>query len=194
MVDFLIAKENVAAQKLLKLPGYALRAKINRFHLVIAKSQQSVEKIMKGYLLWHEESFNPFGTHSIITGLIDKEIGGRTSRLRKVRETLQRSPGHLFEELKWLEASAPKAPKFTNLAALSSKDILHNSEYPFFCERAGIVCPAEYFTQNDALRALNSARKFLTLIADLPTDRAATAQIESFGHILRDIAANERSS
>jgi hypothetical protein len=39
-------------------------------HLVVAKSQQAVEKLTKGYLLWHSKSFDPTKGHAPFTHLL----------------------------------------------------------------------------------------------------------------------------
>ncbi len=177
LVDLLIAQEVLLIKKVFKLPGAQYLPPINRYHLTIAKSQQSLEKVVKGYLLWHRESVSPFGGHAVITGIFDKQIGGNTSRLKKLRETLRRTKIH--GDIRWLESMAPKAPSGQRGGAdLNAADLVENAEYPFSHPSAGIVCPAEHFTDRDALRAILTARQTLQIVASLSPNVAARETFE----------------
>jgi HEPN domain-containing protein len=186
LVDLLIAQEIFLVTEVLKLPVAQNQPQINRYHLTIAKSQQSLEKVVKGYLLWHQESVSPFGGHAVITGIFDKQIGGNTSRLEKLRRAL-RTAKKIHGDIRWLESAAPRAPSGRRgWADLNAADLVENAEYPFSHPSAGIVCPAEHFTYRDARRAIQTARQTLQIIASLSADASKVAARETFEGAMQD--------
>ena len=75
-------------------------------HVVVAKCQQSIEKILKGYLLWHNSSFDPTKGHSPLEDAFQSEVGP-PSVIQELCSALNRINRKLVSELKWLESLAP---------------------------------------------------------------------------------------
>ena len=104
-------------------------------HIVVAKCQQSVEKLVKGFLLWQSASFDPAKGHAPFTETLDLPEGHRET-IRELCFDLNRRDRNVVRELQWLESLAPYRPQ----AALGQEGmpqslniIPMNSEYPFWC-------------------------------------------------------------
>ncbi len=57
-------------------------------HLVVSKSQQSVEKLTKGYLLWQTQSFDPTKGHTPFTDLIEDQPKIHQRALKRITLSL----------------------------------------------------------------------------------------------------------
>jgi hypothetical protein len=163
LVDLLIAQVN-RGQK-----GFRLGAvQANRNHLVISKCQQSAEKLLKAYFVWHGDSLNPFRGHTPMQDVLGGK-GGLTPRLQKFRRTVRQSPHGLLTQITWLENLAPSgAPNgVASLAALNATDLTENTEYPFYSKnRAQIVSPAEHFGDQQGIGAMRAAYFLCDFIAE----------------------------
>lgn len=139
-------------------------------HLVVSKSQQSVEKLTKGYLLWHSQSFDPTKGHAPFTELIEDQPQNHQRALTRLIQTLNRVNKSIVRELKWLEFLAPKPPIIAedqrgNLQPLEI--IPENTEYPFWSVAKGsLVVPAQGITLwNQGVRAFKALRTYLTALS-----------------------------
>jgi hypothetical protein len=163
LADLLIARANLGQT------GFRLGdVRINRNHVVISKCQQSAEKLLKSYFLWHGDSVNPFHAHRPMQNVL-AGTGGETPRLQKFRATVRQEPNGLLQQIMWLENLAPAgAPAgVANLSAINASDLGENTEYPFFCtKRAEIVFPAEYFEERQSIGAVRAAYLLCKVIAN----------------------------
>lgn len=139
-------------------------------HLVVSKSQQSVEKLTKGYLLWHSRSFDPTKGHAPFTELIDEQSQHERRALTRLIQALNLVNRSIVRELKWLESLAPTPPTVPedqrgNLQPLEI--IQENTEYPFWSATKGsLVAPAQGITLwNQGIRAFKSLRTYLTALS-----------------------------
>ncbi len=156
-------------------------------HLVVSKSQQSVEKLTKGYLLWHSQSFDPTKGHAPFTELIKDQPHNQTQTLKRLIQTLNIANYTIVRDLKWLEALAPKPPLVApdqrgNLQPLEI--IQENTEYPFWSVSQGsLVTPAHGITLlGHGARAFKTLRTYLTALSESdPPDYC-----KQIGDFLRD--------
>ncbi len=139
-------------------------------HLVVSKSQQSVEKLTKGYLLWHSQSFDPTKGHTPFTELIADQPQSHQRALTRLIQALNLVNSSIVRELKWLESLAPKPPLVAeaergNLQPLEI--IQENTEYPFWSAAKGtIVAPAQGITlRNQGIRSFKALRTYLTALS-----------------------------
>jgi hypothetical protein len=152
-------------------------------HLVTAKCQQSVEKLTKGYLLWHSGSFDPTRGHTPFTrtlGLPEKQ----RAVIDKLCMQLNRLSRRAVAELKWLESLAPHSPEALEgekgyLQPLEG--IQENSEYPYWSTPHGrLVTAAEGLDlEKHGVRAIKAVRIFFEAMA-LSDPRVYTKAIEVF--------------
>jgi hypothetical protein len=138
-------------------------------HLVVAQSQQSVEKVTKGFLLWHSKSFDPTKGHAPFSSLLKDQ----PSNQRKAMERLTLALGHVNEKIvrqvKWLESLAAQRPNVSKAERgepLALNTIPENCEYPFWSSAQGrLVIPAEGMDLRiHAAVAFKAAKTYLTAI------------------------------
>lgn len=139
-------------------------------HLVVSKSQQSVEKLTKGYLLWHSQSFDPTKGHAPFTELIEDQSDHNERILKRLMQALNRVSRPIVKQLKWLESLAPKPPPVAadqrgNLQPLEI--IQENTEYPFWsAAKQSLVTPAQGISLlNHAVPAFKVLRNYLTALS-----------------------------
>ncbi|HQU45206.1 MAG TPA: hypothetical protein PK867_20495, partial [Pirellulales bacterium] len=134
-------------------------------HLVAAKSQQSVEKLTKGYLLWHSRSFDPTKGHTPFTKALElQEIQRVVFDAMCIK--LNRLHRGVIAELKWLESLAPHAPDVSdhergNLQPLTV--LAENTEYPFWSAASEqlVTAACGLTMENHGVRAIKALRTFL---------------------------------
>jgi hypothetical protein len=138
-------------------------------HLAVSKAQQSVEKLTKGYLLWHSQSFDPTKGHSPFTFLLEDQPEHQPKALERLLLALSRLNPTIVREIKWLESLAPKPPivpeaERGNLQPLNI--IPQNTEYPFWSQaKQRIVAPAEGITLlGHGVRSFKAARNYLAAL------------------------------
>jgi hypothetical protein len=139
-------------------------------HLTVSKSQQAVEKLTKGYLLWHSQSFDPTRGHSPFTNVLEDQPLFQRRVLERLLQTLNLVNKSVVRELKWLESLAPKPPQVaeSDRGNLQPLDILpENTEYPYWSDsRSSLITPAEGITLRDqGHRAFKAARSYLTALS-----------------------------
>ncbi len=139
-------------------------------HVTVSKSQQAVEKLTKGYLLWHSQSFDPTKCHAPFTQLIEDQPQHQRRVLQRLIQTLTRMNKSIVRELLWLESLAPKPPEVPeaergNLQPLNI--IEENAEYPFWSQaKQSLVTPAQGITlRGHAVRTFKAARSYLTALS-----------------------------
>ncbi len=139
-------------------------------HVVVAKSQQAIEKVTKGYLLWHSQSFDPTKGHAPFTYLLQDQPPNHRKPLKRLIQALNHVNKKIVNEIKWLESLAPKPPDVPeaergNLQPLDI--ILVNTEYPFWSSAKNrLVSPAEGITLlGDGARAFKAARTYFVALA-----------------------------
>ena len=140
-------------------------------HIVVSKSQQSVEKLTKGYLLWQSPSFDPPKGHAPFTQLIDDQLPNHQPALSRLIQSLNLVNKSMVRELKWLESLAPKPPmvaedKRGNLQPLEI--IQENTEYPYWSvAQKSLVAPAQGIKLlNHGVRAFKALRNYLTVLGE----------------------------
>ena len=140
-------------------------------HLVVLKSQQSVEKLTKGYLLWHSPSFDPTKGHAPFTHLIEDQPQNQQRALRHMIQALNLVSKSIVRELKWLESMAPKPPP----VAADQRGELHpleiiqeNTEYPYWSvANRSLITPAKGITLlGHGVRAFKTVRTYLTALSN----------------------------
>lgn len=138
-------------------------------HLVVAKSQQSVEKLTKGYLLWHSKSFDPTKGHTPFTRALTLPDSQRLY-LEALCFKLNRLDRRVVAELKWLESLAPQPPELppeerSDLQSLTI--IAENTEYPFWSQSLQelVTTATGLSLENHGVRAIKAVRTFLQAIA-----------------------------
>jgi hypothetical protein len=156
-----------------------LQRQTNLAHLVVAKCQQSLEKLTKGYLLWHSGSFDPTKGHTPFS-----EALGTSPEVDSLCTALNRINPRVVHDLKWLETLAPRPPELPpeyqgRLAPLEL--IKENTEYPYWSqEAAALVIAAQGLTlQNQAHRAITALRSFLWALS-LSDPPVFTSEIRDF--------------
>ena len=135
-------------------------------HLAVAKSQQAIEKVTKGYLLWHSRSFDPTKGHTPFTYLLEDQTRPALQRLIQALNHVNKT---IVRQIKWLESLAPKLPAVAeanrgNLQPLSI--IPENTEYPFWSQAKNrLVGPAEGMTLlAHGAPAFKAARTYLVAL------------------------------
>jgi hypothetical protein len=138
-------------------------------HLVVAKSQQAVEKVTKGYLLWHSQSFDPTKGHTPFTHLLEDQPQDQSRALARLSQALNYVNKKIVRQIKWLESLAPRAPDVPeaergNLQPLNI--ISESTEYPFWSQgRNRLVSPAEGITLlGHGAPAFKAARTYLVAL------------------------------
>lgn len=138
-------------------------------HLVVAKSQQSVEKLTKGYLLWHSKSFDPTKGHTPFSRALTLPESQR-SYFDSLCFKINRLDRRVVAELKWLESLAPHSPELPpeesdNLQPLTI--IAENTEYPFWSQSLQelVTTATGLSLENHGVRAIKAVRTFLQAIA-----------------------------
>lgn len=139
-------------------------------HLVVSKSQQSVEKLTKGYLLWHSQSFDPTKGHAPFTELIEDQPLNHQRALDRLKQALNLVSKSIVREIKWLESLAPKPPPVAaeQRGNLQPLEILQeNTEYPFWLlAKKALVAPANGITLlGHGVRAFKALRTYLTALS-----------------------------
>ena len=139
-------------------------------HLVVAKSQQAIEKLTKGYLLWHFQSFDPTKGHAPFTALLEDQPQHLRKALDRLFLTFNRMKAPIITEIKWLESLAPKPPDVPesergNLQPLNI--ISENTEYPFWSITENrLVSPAEAMGIRDyGVRAFKAVRTYVKALS-----------------------------
>jgi len=146
-----------------------LGVKCSFAHLVVAKSQQCVEKITKGFLLWHSKSFDPTKGHTPLAN--DSSLTkNQQERLDLLFIRLNRINSRVVSELKWLESLAPRPPQVPNELRGKMLDlsiIEENTEYPFWSEaKSRLATPAEGISMTlHGVRAIKCLRTYLTALS-----------------------------
>ncbi len=138
-------------------------------HLVVAKSQQAVEKVTKGYLLWHSQTFDPTKGHAPFTYLLEDQPPHQRKALERLIQALNHVNKKIVNQIKWLEALAPKPPVVSEAERGNPQPlniILENSEYPFWSPAKNrLVGPAEGITLlGHGAPAFKAARTYLVAI------------------------------
>jgi hypothetical protein len=152
-------------------------------HVVIGKSQQSVEKLLKGYLLWHSGAFDPTKGHRPLTETLtlpEKQRGVIEALCIRLNQLNPRVVG----QIKWLENLAPHPPDVPeaergNLQPLTG--IQENAEYPYWsAPHNRLVIAAEgLLLQDQGVQAIKAVRTLLTALAS-SDPRAYTKPIAEF--------------
>jgi hypothetical protein len=143
--------------------------KVTFAHLSVSKSQQAVEKLTKGYLLWHSQSFDPTKGHSPFTSLLEDQPPDQRRALERLVQALNLVNKSIVREIKWLELLAPKPPVVpeADRGNLQPLHILQeNTEYPFWSPaHHSLVTPANGITLlGHGVRAFKAARSYLTAL------------------------------
>jgi hypothetical protein len=172
MADFL------AARLCLRLDTFVISGNLTTFaHNVVSKCQQATEKCLKGFLLWHDPSFDPKIGHAPLERILFGNIPGHIQRLIN---TLNKVDPQLVRNIRWLEDLAPG--RLADLAGLDPGKPLpltvipKNSEYPFWSESINaLVTPAESISMRaDGLKAIKTAHALLrTLSSSQPAEYCA---------------------
>jgi hypothetical protein len=154
-----------------------LQRQTNLAHLVVAKRQQSLEKLTKGYLLWHSGSFDPTKGHTPFS-----EALGTNPEVDNLCTALNRINPRAVRDLKWLETLAPRLPELPleyqgRLVPLEL--IQENTEYPYWSAGSLVIAAEGLTLQNQALRAITALRSFLRALS-LSDPPAFTSEIRDF--------------
>jgi hypothetical protein len=141
-----------------------LHVGVNLSHLVVAKAQQSVEKVTKGWLLWRSSSFDPTKGHAPFTRELESQA--ECKELQRLLAALNRLNPRLVKDLKWLESLAPRPPVVSmgqSGLPQSLTIITENTEYPFWSPKAKrLVTSAEGLSMREhGSRAIKTVRVFL---------------------------------
>ena len=151
-------------------PAVELFGRLSLSPCVVAKSQQAIEKVTKGYLLWHSQSFDPTKGHAPFTYLLQDQPPNQRKPLKLLTEALNHVNKRIVKEILWLESLAPKPPAVPeaergNLQPLNI--ILVNTEYPFWSSAKNrLLSPAEGITlRGDGIRAFKAARTYFVALA-----------------------------
>lgn len=161
LADYLAARLAIRSQELIVVDRVTTFA-----HLAVAKSQQAVEKITKGYLLWHSQSFDPTKGHTPFTQLLEDQPQHERKALERLVQALNHANKKIVRQVKWLETLAPRLPDVPesdrgNFQPLSL--IAPNTEYPFWSVAENrLISPAEGLTMlGHAAPAFKAARTYL---------------------------------
>lgn len=139
-------------------------------HMVVSKSQQSVEKLTKGYLLWHSQSFDPTKGHAPFTELLEDQAQHNDRALKRLIQSLNLVNKSIVKQLKWLESLAPKPPTVSedHRGKLQPLEIIQeNTEYPYWSVAKGsLVTPARAIALvSHAVPAFKALRTYLTALS-----------------------------
>lgn len=140
-------------------------------HIVVSKSQQSAEKLTKGYLLWQSQSFDPTKGHAPFTQLFYDQPQNHQRALSRLVQSLNLVNKSMVRELKWLESLAPKPPMVPedHRGNLQSLEIIQeNTEYPYWsAAQASLVAPAQGIKMlYHGVRAFKALRTYLTVLSE----------------------------
>jgi hypothetical protein len=154
----------------------------NLAHVVVAKAQQSVEKVTKGWLLWLSASFDPTKGHTPFTRQLESQL--ERKELQRLLRDLDRLNRRAVKEVKWLEGLAPHAPTVPagqGGAPQPLTIIAQNTEYPFWSPASNrLVSSAEGFSPRvHGSRAIKAVRTFLEAMAQ-PDPPEYTEPIRQF--------------
>jgi len=173
----------LAARANLRADGAVLQVcgrRITQAHVVVAKCQQSIEKIVKGYLLWHSGAFDPTKGHTPFTRALGNE---KHPEIERLCYSLNRINARVVNDIKWLEDLAPRRPTLADDekgSPVPLNRLSENSEYAFWSPATGVVIAAEGLTMRyHAIRAVKALRAFLTAMAR-STPEAFTKDIGFF--------------
>ena len=139
-------------------------------HLVVSKSQQSAEKLTKGYLLWHSQSFDPTKGHAPFTALFQNKPTALERPLARLIQALNVVNRTIVREVKWLESLAPQPPMVPpdQGGLLQPLEIIaENTEYPYWsAPHGGLVTSARGMTpENQGVRAFKALRNYITALS-----------------------------
>jgi hypothetical protein len=137
-------------------------------HVVVAKCQQSVEKVIKGFLLWLTASFDPTKGHTPFSRQLENDL--QQKHFDKLVIVLNRLNSRIVSDIKWLETLAPHPPDIPveqKGQPQSLKIILENSEYPYWSKANNrLWTSAEGISPRDqGARAFKTLRTFLTALS-----------------------------
>ena len=141
---------------------------VNQAHVVAAKSQQAVEKVTKGWLLWLSASFDPTKGHTPFTH--ELESLRERKELKRLLTSLNRLNPRVVKDIKWLESLAPHPPKVPadQHGYLQPLTIIgENTEYPFWSPAGNrLVASGEGLSMRvHGSRAIKAVRTFLEAMA-----------------------------
>jgi hypothetical protein len=136
----------------------------NLAHLVVAKAQQSVEKVTKGWLLWQSSSFDPTKGHAPFTHELESQA--ESKERQRLLIALNRLNARLVKDLKWLESLAPRPPIVSvghGRLPQPLTIIAENTEYPFWSPTAKrlVTCAEGLSMREHGSRAIKAVRVFL---------------------------------
>lgn len=145
-------------------------------HVAVAKCQQGIEKLTKGYLLRLSGAFDPTKGHKPFTTALE-QYDDLKKPMKRLLQSLNRANSRLVSELKWLESLAPAKPKPPAPPAGAPVVGPHplniipmNSEYPFWNENltgGSLSYPAAVFVpRNFPVRAFKTARTYIDILAE----------------------------
>lgn len=101
----------LAAQFLLRSRVFTINGRETNFaHVVLAKSQQACEKLLKGYFLFNDRGFDPTAGHRPMTDTTELSDYQR-QRWRDFFTLINRGNNQTVAELKWIESLAPHRPQ-----------------------------------------------------------------------------------
>jgi hypothetical protein len=163
LIDFLAARFALRPVDL-KFSGQP----ITFAHIAVAKSQQSIEKLTKGFLLWDSPGFDPTKGHAPFTTLLSDQT--QRKAFARFFQSLNTANHRLVKEIKWLESLAPKPPMPEGPPGdLQELRIIElNTEYPFWSVAQNrLVSTAEGITlESHGLKAIRTARDYLGVLAE----------------------------
>lgn len=157
--------------------------RINLAHVVVAKCQQAVEKLTKGYLLFHSGTFDPSKRHTPFTEALAISPNA-PSEIKKLSITLNRLDRRVVGELKWLEDLAPHPLEVESEERgkpIALQKIAENTEYAFWSTSANnlVIAAQGLLMNNQGIRAIKAVRTFLQALA-LSEPKAFTKDIRRF--------------
>lgn len=124
----------LAAAFLLRSQEFTINGQQTTFtHVVMAKCQQACEKLLKGYFLFVDRSFDPTAGHrpmSDTTEMTEHQIRRRD----KFFITVNRGNSKIVSELKWIESHAPRRPQA----------LIGENPAPLAAAPAGLQLPQKY--------------------------------------------------
>jgi len=162
LADLLAARAYLGSETLSFL---TTRGKSDCAHVAVCKCQQSSEKVLKGYFLFHQQNLNPFSGHNPLQRVLAKS-GRDTPFLQKFRLVIRQHPGGFLKGVQWLEGMVPSPPATTNINKLSLPDLPMNTEYAFWDKKScALTLPAVYFRPRAALQAVLVATSLCKIIS-----------------------------
>jgi hypothetical protein len=161
---------------------FAFGRQFSHSHVVVSMGQQSIEKVTKGYLLWHTRSFDPTKGHRPFTLSLGRVL---PTEIQSLLQRLNRQSRSLVNRLRQLEAMSPQLPMVADehRGQLQPLNILErNSEYPFWqgpADSGRLVTPAEGMSRSDAVEAIRTCKRYLDVLAQ-SDPRQFTNPIQEF--------------